>query len=77
MASNRLVISYGGPNPFDGVPKNASMIEVYQRGENGRFTILYGKSLKEKLTYADACKEFGECVFHLEACNGKVGNEGP
>lgn len=77
MPSKRLVISYGGPNPFNGVPKGSSMIEVHQRGENGHFTVRYGLSLKKKLTYAEACEEFGQAVFHLEACNGNLGNEGP
>jgi hypothetical protein len=71
----RKVISYGGHNFFEGA-KSESMIEVHQRGQNGLFRVVYGLQVKDHLTYAEACKEFGQCVFHLEACNGRLGNEG-
>jgi hypothetical protein len=51
-------------------------VKIEQRGENGLFRITYGKQVKENLTYADACHEFGECVFHALACDGKIGNNG-
>jgi hypothetical protein len=73
----RKVAEYGTHNPFGPQAKSKAMIEVHQRGENGRFRVVYGLQVKEGLTYAEAAREFGECVFHYEACNGRLGNDGP
>lgn len=40
------------------------------------FTVTYGKQIKDRLRYAEAAKEFGECVFHALACNGQLNNDG-
>jgi hypothetical protein len=58
------------------LPELAFGVKIEQRGENGLFRITYGKQVRENLTYADACHEFGECVFHALACDGKLGNNG-
>lgn len=50
-------------------------VEVKQ-GANGRFSVRYGKQLKEDLDYDEAAKEFGYCVFHALACDGKLDNGG-
>lgn len=54
----------------------AFTVRIEQRGENGRFRITYGLQVKDGLTYADAAREFGECVFHALACEGRLGNQG-
>lgn len=72
----RTCITYGGKNTFTkAICPN--MIEVHQRGRNGRFRVIYGLSVKENLTYAQAAHKFGECVFHLETLKDNLGNEGP
>lgn len=50
-------------------------VTVEQRGKNGSFRVTYGKQVKSNLSYADAAREFGECVFHALACDGKLGND--
>lgn len=51
-------------------------ISIEQRGENGLFRVTYGLQVKRDLTYAEAAREFGYCVFHALACDGKLGNDG-
>lgn len=41
-----------------------------------KFTVTYGKQIKKNLTYTEAAHEFGECVFHALACDGKLDNTG-
>lgn len=71
-----VVAAFGGSNTFPGA-ESASMVEVQQRGRKGYFRVVYGLRVKDGLTYAEAAREFGECVFHLQACEGVLGNEGP
>ena len=40
------------------------------------FRVTYGKQIKSGLTYAQAAKELGECLFHALACESKLNNEG-
>lgn len=51
-------------------------ISIYQHGPDN-FRIQYGLQIKDHLSYADAAKEFGECVFHFLACESKLDNETP
>lgn len=44
--------------------------------KRGHFRVTYGLQVKDNLTYAQASKEFGECVFHALACEGQLNNEG-
>lgn len=39
-----------------------------------RFSVTYGKSTKEGLDYAQAASEFGACVMHDLACEGRLDN---
>lgn len=36
------------------------------------FSVVYGTHIKQRLTYSEACIEYGECVFHSLACAGKL-----
>ncbi|MCB0713791.1 MAG: hypothetical protein KDD67_15800 [Ignavibacteriae bacterium] len=38
------------------------------------FTVVYGMQVKRNLTYSDAACEFGLCLFHLMACEGRLDN---
>ena len=40
------------------------------------FTVTYGLQVKQNLTYAEAARELGECIFHALACDGKLDNQG-
>lgn len=39
-----------------------------------RFSVIYGLQEKHGLSYSAAAKEFGLCVFHALACDGKLDN---
>ena len=41
---------------------------------NHKFRVTYGQSVRDNLTYVAAAHEFGECVFHGLACDGKLDN---
>lgn len=49
-------------------------VRLYQ-SENGKFSVLYGSELHEGLTYKQAAREFGLCLFHALACVGRIDNE--
>lgn len=49
-------------------------IELSQRGPDD-FCVIYGKQVKAELNYTQAAHEFGECIFHALACDGKINNE--
>lgn len=40
------------------------------------FKVTYGKQVRSQLTYADAAREFGQCMFHALACDGLLDNNG-
>ncbi len=46
-------------------------VTLYQTSKNF-FAVLYGKQLKEKLTYEEAATEFGLCIMHALTCEGKI-----
>ena len=48
-------------------------IRLYQH-KNGEFSVLYGSELHDGLSYADAAREFGLCLFHALACVGRLDN---
>jgi len=58
---------------FDNGPGAASGVKVEQTGID-RFTVTYGLQVRKGLSYCDAAREFGECVFHALACDGKLDN---
>lgn len=49
-----------------------------EQSENrhGRFTVTYGEQVKPDLSYVEAAREFGLCVFHALVCDGSLNNEG-
>ena len=49
-----------------------------QQEPKGRklFTVTYGLQVKSKLSYAQACKELGQCLFHALACEVLIDNSG-
>jgi hypothetical protein len=51
-------------------------LTLKQRGPDN-FTITYGLQVRDGLTYDEACLEFGECLFHGLACDGKLDNRTP
>lgn len=57
--------------------ESESLIQVEQF-EGGRklFRVTYGHQQKAGLTYAQAAKELGECIFHQLACEGELANDG-
>ena len=38
------------------------------------FTVTYGFQVTKGLSYDDAAKELGYCMFHAFACDGKISN---
>lgn len=48
-------------------------VAIHQSGPDN-FAIQYGMQICAKLTYGDAAREFGECVFHSLACAGLLDN---
>lgn len=49
-------------------------VELQQQGRDN-FTVVYGKQVKEKLTYGAACTELGAAIMHALACDGRLDNE--
>lgn len=48
-------------------------VELIQTGFD-KFTVRYGKQVKNNLDYAQAAAEFGKCVMHALACAGRLDN---
>lgn len=42
----------------------------------GLFRVTYGAQVRDHLSYAEAAKELGLCIFHALACDGRLNNEG-
>lgn len=56
---------------------HAYPIKVEQsESKAGLFRVTYGLQVKSNLTYAQAAKEFGKCMFHALACEGRLNNDG-
>ncbi|MCB0711318.1 MAG: hypothetical protein KDD67_03205 [Ignavibacteriae bacterium] len=36
------------------------------------FTVTYGRQVRQSLSYGDAAREFGYCLFHLMTCEGRL-----
>lgn len=45
-----------------------------EQNSRGLFRVTYGQQVKDGLNYAAAASEFGLCVFHALACDGKLDN---
>ena len=54
--------------------KGQYAVNLYQTraGRSQRFAVVYGQQHSDGLTYAQAAKEFGECVMHAETCAGNI-----
>ncbi len=48
-------------------------VRLIQNGVDS-FTVTYGKQTKSKLNYAQAALEYGACIMHALACEGKLDN---
>lgn len=48
-------------------------ITLRQRGKDS-FQVQYGAQIKDRLTYAAAAKELGECIMHALACEDRLDN---
>lgn len=51
-------------------------ISLHQRGRDN-FKVVYGKQVKENLTYGQAARELGSCLMHAMSCEGRVDNREP
>ena len=49
-------------------------VRLYQSG-TGEFSILYGSELHDGLSYEEAAREFGLCLFHALTCVGRIEND--
>ena len=58
------------------LPHVAFPIVLSQQRHN-RFTVIYGKQVKEKLTYSPAALELGACIMHAMSCDGKLDSRLP
>ena len=48
-------------------------IQLIQTGKDS-FTVVYFKQVKKRLTYQQAACEYGACIMHALACEGKLDN---
>ncbi len=48
-------------------------IKLVQTGVD-KFTVQYGKQVRKGLDYSQAAAEYGACVMHALACDGKLDN---
>lgn len=48
-------------------------IKVLQNSRR-KFTVMYGKQVREGLSLGDAADELGSSIMHLMSCEGKIDN---
>lgn len=48
-------------------------VSLYQHGLD-KFSVVYGKQIKENLSYSDAALELGASIMHALACDDKLDN---
>lgn len=48
-------------------------VRLIQTGKD-RFTVVYGKQVKQGLSYGEAAAEYGACIMHSLACDGMLDN---
>lgn len=71
-----IVAQYGAPmSSLKGAPVEAAII-MRQHGLD-RFSVQYGLQKKFGLSYDKAALEFGVCVMHYEACEGRLDDRMP
>lgn len=58
----QIIFEYTGQFPIK--------VEQYARKE--LFRVTYGQQVRDKLTYREAARELGECIFHNQACMGTI-----
>jgi len=72
----KTVFQFGGPNPYNGAATD-SLITLEQKDtESALFVVTYGLQRKTNLTYSQAAKELGDCIFHHLACESVLDNGG-
>jgi hypothetical protein len=71
MSKNTTVATWGGP-----MFSEPHTVIMRQQGRN-KFSVQYGKQIKENLDYAAAGAEFGLAVMHAQACEGILDNRMP
>lgn len=49
-------------------------VSLHHAGRD-KFKVVYGKQVRDGLRYGAAAREYGECVFHQLACEGKLDNQ--
>ena len=47
-----------------------------EQHKNGLFRVTYGKQVEDNLTYFAAAQQYGLCVFHALAWEGRLSSEG-
>ncbi len=45
-----------------------------EQAASGAFRVTYGKQVKSGLSYEAAAAEYGACIMHALACEGKLDN---
>lgn len=69
-----VVFEFGGKNAFREA-KAPSMITLYQHQRGSKlFRLVYGLSVKDGLSYEQACSALGAAILHLQSCEGIVDN---
>jgi len=72
MPRFKTVFTWGAP--AFGQPQT---VKVEQRQNKAALLrVTYGLQVKDGLTYAQAARELGECIFHALACDSILNNEG-
>jgi hypothetical protein len=59
-------------NKFADTPWGPLQLEQHS---GGKFLVTYGKEQRNWLLYADAAYEYGCCIMHWLACEGKLDNQ--
>lgn len=72
-----IVFSTGGKN-FYNKASSAQLITLEQNlsTKDKLFKLTYGLQVKNRLTYAEACKALGMAILHKACCEGMASNEG-
>lgn len=50
------------------------LVSLQQRGPDD-FLVRYGKEVHAELTYGQACRQLGRCLFHQFACSSEIDGE--
>ena len=56
--------------------ENGAFPLILEQSKSGKFRVRYGLQVTSGLRYGEAAKQFGECYFHMLACDGKLNDKG-